>query len=124
MEGVQNYCISVKEHGEDVIFLRKIVRGGADKSFGIHVARLAGVPHPVLVRAHEIQARLEVSDVNKIGQNILGEGEKPRENEQVNLFEVGKTEIINELQSLDVMALTPMDAINKLFLLREKARKL
>ncbi len=122
--GVQNYCISVKEHGEDVIFLRKIVRGGADKSFGIHVARLAGVPHPVLVRAHEIQARLEVSDVNRIGQNILEEDAAPRENEQVNLFEVGKTEIINELQSLDVMALTPMDAINKLFLLREKARKL
>lgn len=123
VEGVQNYCISVKEHGEDVIFLRKIVRGGADKSFGIHVARLAGVPHPVLVRAHEIQARLEVSDVNKIGQNILEEG-TARENEQVSLFDVGKTEIINELQNLDVMALTPIDAMNKLFLLREKARKL
>ena len=123
VEGVQNYCISVKEHGEDVIFLRKIVRGGADKSFGIHVARLAGVPHPVLVRAHEIQARLEVSDVNKIGQNILEEG-TVRENEQVSLFDVGKTEIINELQNLDVMALTPIDAMNKLFLLREKARKL
>ena len=94
VEGVQNYCISVKEHGEDVIFLRKIVRGGADKSFGIHVARLAGVPHPVLVRAHEIQARLEVSDVNKIGQNILEEG-TARENEQVSVFDVGKTEIIN-----------------------------
>ena len=123
VEGVQNYCISVKEHGEDVIFLRKIVRGGADKSFGIHVARLAGVPHPVLVRAHEIQARLEVSDVNKIGQNILEEG-TARENEQVSLFDVGKTEIINELQNLDVMALTPIDAMNKLFLLCEKARKL
>ena len=123
VEGVQNYCISVKEHGEDVIFLRKIVRGGADKSFGIHVARLAGVPHPVLVRAHEIQARLEVSDVNKIGQNILEEG-TARENEQVSLFDVGKTELINELQNLDVMALTPIDAMNKLFLLREKARKL
>lgn len=123
VEGVQNYCISVKEHGEDVIFLRKIVRGGADKSFGIHVARLAGVPHPVLVRAHEIQARLEVSDVNKIGQNILEEG-TARENEQVSLFDVGKTEIINELQNLDVMALTPIDAMNELFLLREKARKL
>ena len=123
VEGVQNYCISVKEHGEDVIFLRKIVRGGADKSFGIHVARLAGVPHPVLVRAHEIQARLEVSDVNKIGQNILEEG-TARENEQVSLLDVGKTEIINELQNLDVMALTPIDAMNKLFLLREKARKL
>lgn len=67
IDGVQNYCISVKEHGEDVIFLRKIIRGGADKSFGIHVARLAGVPHPVLVRAHEIQARLEVSDINQHG---------------------------------------------------------
>lgn len=125
IDGVQNYCISVKEHGEDVIFLRKIIRGGADKSFGIHVARLAGVPHPVLVRAHEIQARLEVGDINQhgIGQNILGDAEK-RKDEQVNLFDYRKTEIINELQTLDVMALTPMDAINKLFLLREKARKL
>lgn len=125
IDGVENYCISVKEHGEDVIFLRKIVRGGADRSFGVHVARLAGVPHPVLVRAHEIQARLEVSDINQkgIGQNILEEAPK-RENEQVNLFDYAKTEIINELQSIDVMALTPMDAINKLFLLREKARKL
>jgi len=58
LDGVQNYCVSVREHGEDVIFLRKIVRGGADKSFGVHVARLAGVPHEVVVRAHEIQARL------------------------------------------------------------------
>ena len=125
IEGVENYCISVREHGEDVIFLRKIIRGGADKSFGIHVARLAGVPRPVLVRAHEIQARLEVSNINQkgIGQNILEEGEK-RPDEQVNLFDFAKTEIINELQSIDVMALTPMDAINKLFLLREKARKL
>ena len=76
-----------------------------------------------MVRAHEIQARLEVSDVNKIGQNILEEG-TARENEQVSLLDVGKTEIINELQNLDVMALTPIDAMNKLFLLREKARKL
>ena len=125
IEGVENYCISVKEHGEDVIFLRKIIRGGADKSFGVHVARLAGVPKPVLVRAHEIQARLEVSDISQkgIGQNILEEGPK-RENEQVDMFDYARTEIISELQSIDVMALTPMDAINKLFLLREKARKL
>ena len=125
IEGVENYCISVKEHGEDVIFLRKIIRGGADKSFGVHVARLAGIPKPVLVRAHEIQARLEVSDINQkgIGQNILEEGPK-RQDEQVDMFDYAKTEIINELQTIDVMALTPMDAINKLFLLREKARKL
>ena len=126
LEGVKNYCISVKEHGEDVIFLRKIRRGGADRSFGVHVAGLAGIPHPVIVRAHEIQARLEVSDINQntIGQNILGEDEKPRKNEQVDLFEYKKTEIIQELQNIDIMALTPMDAINKLFLLREMARKL
>ena len=125
IEGVENYCISVREHGEDVIFLRKIVRGGADKSFGVHVARLAGVPRPVLVRAHEIQARLEVSNINQkgIGQNILEEN-ADRPAEQVDMFDFAKTEIINELQTIDVMALTPMDAINKLFLLREKARKL
>ena len=126
LDGVKNFCISVKEHGEDVIFLRRIVRGGADKSFGVHVARLAGVPHPVIVRAHEIQARLEVSDINQntIGQNILGEETGPRKNEQMDLFEYKKDEIIQELQQIDVMALTPMDAMNMLFLLREKARKL
>lgn len=126
LEGVKNYCISAKEVGEDVIFLRKIERGGADKSFGVYVARLAGVPHPVIVRAHEIQARLEVSDItqNRIGQNILGEPEAGRANEQVDLFAYRKDEIIQELQQIDVMALTPMDAINRLFLLREKARNL
>ena len=125
LDGIKNYCITVKEHGEDVIFMRKITRGGADKSFGVHVARLAGIPHPVIVRAHEIQARLEVSDINQntIGQNILGENNQQRMNEQVDLFEYKKMEIIQELQELDVMALTPIDAMNRLFLLREKARK-
>jgi DNA mismatch repair protein MutS len=125
LEGVQNYCISVKEHGEDVIFLRKIIRGGADKSFGVHVARLAGVPQPVLMRAHEIQARLEVSDINQntIGQNIMEDGKKTG-SQQVGLFNYAQTELVEELQNIDVMALTPMDAINHLFRLREKARKL
>ena len=70
--------------------------------------------------------RLEVSDINqnKIGQNILGEDSAVRKNEQVDLFEYKKDEIIQELQQIDVMAITPMDAMNKLFLLREKARKL
>ena len=126
LAGVKNFCISVKEHGEDVLFLRKIIRGGADKSFGVHVARLAGIPHPVIVRAHEIQARLEVSDINqnKIGQNILGEESANRKNEQIDLFDYKKDEIIQELQNIDVMAITPMDAMNRLFLLKEKARKL
>ena len=87
---------------------------------------MAGVPHPVIVRAHEIQARLEVSDINQItiGQNILGEESVNRKNEQMDLFEYKKDEIIQELQTIDVMALTPMDAMNQLFLLREKARKI
>ena len=118
-----NYRISVKEHGEDVIFLRKIERGGADKSFGIHVARLAGMPRPVIMRAHEVLARLETNDVNQtsIGKNILDEQEK--QPKQVNLFEAPAMDLVEEIRSLDVMAMTPIDALNTLFTLREKARR-
>ena len=125
LPGVVNYCVSVKEHGEDVIFLRKIVPGGADKSFGVYVARLAGVPRQVVARAQEISARLEVNNLsnNSIGQNILGAGHK-KKNEQVDLMDFGKTEFIEEMRSIDVLSMTPMDALNKLFLLKEKAMKL
>ncbi|MBR6028736.1 MAG: DNA mismatch repair protein MutS [Clostridia bacterium] len=125
LDGVKNYCSQVKERGEDVLFLRRIERGGADKSFGVHVARLAGVPREVVARAHEIQARLEVSDINqnRIGQNILGREETASQPEQFTLFDPGKQQIIDELRAIDIMALTPMDAINKLYLLREMARK-
>lgn len=125
LEGVKNYCVSVKEHGEEVIFLRKIIPGGADKSFGIYVAHLAGVPRPVVARAQEIQARLEVNNIGNasIGQNILGAGHK-KKNEQVDLMDFSKTEFIEEVRKIDVMALTPIDALNKLFLLKEKAMKL
>ena len=124
LEGVANYQVSVKEHGEEVIFLRKIIRGGADKSFGVYVARLAGVPHAVVARAQEIEARLEANNINQntIGKNILEKGKK--KNQQQDLFEYGRTELIEELSSLDVLSMSPMDALNKLFLLREKARKL
>ena len=121
--GVVNYRISVREHGEDVIFLRKIERGGADKSFGIHVAHLAGMPRPVIMRAHEVLARLETNDVNQssIGQNILDEQEKKPK--QVNLFEAPAMDLVEEIRALDVMAMTPIDALNTLFALREKARR-
>ena len=124
LEGVSNYQISVKEHGEEVIFLRKIVRGGADKSFGVYVARLAGVPHAVVARAQEIEARLEANNINQntIGKNILEKGK--RKNQQQDMFEYGRTELIEELANTDVLSMSPMDALNKLFLLREKARKL
>ena len=121
--GVVNYRISVKEHGEDIIFLRKIERGGADKSFGIHVAHLAGMPRPVIMRAHEILARLETNDVSQstIGQNILGEDEKKPK--QVNLFEAPAMDLVEEIRALDVMSMTPIEALKTLFTLKEKARK-
>ena len=124
LDGVANYQISVKEHGEEVIFLRKIVRGGADKSFGVYVARLAGIPHAVVARAQELEARLEANNItqNTIGQNILEKGKK--KNQQQDLFEYGKTELVEELSNLDVLSMSPIDALNTLFLLREKARKL
>ena len=123
-EGVKNYCITVMEHGEDVIFLRKIQPGGADKSYGVHVARIAGIPPKVVARAHEIQARLEVSDINQetISQNILET--KKKKDRQTDLFHLKHDELIEELQGLDVNAMTPMDALNQLYRLREKARKL
>lgn len=124
LAGVVNYRISVKEHGEDVIFLRKIERGGADKSFGIHVAHLAGIPRPVIMRAHEVLARLEANNVNQtsIGQNILGD-DTERKPKQVNLFEAPAMDLVEEIRDLDVMAMTPIDALNTLFALREKARR-
>lgn len=123
-EGVKNYCITVLERGEDVIFLRKIQPGGADKSYGVHVARLAGIPASVVARAHEIQARLEVSDINQetISQNIL-EGKK-KANRQTDLFHLEEDKLVEELKNLDVLSITPMDALNALFRLREKARRL
>ena len=124
LPGVVNYRISVKERGEDVIFLRKIERGGADKSFGIHVAHLAGLPRPVIMRANQILARIEANNVNQssIGQNILG-NEEDRMPKQVNLFESPAMDLVEELKNLDVMAMTPIDAMNALFVLQEKARR-
>lgn len=120
--GAVNFRIAVKEHGEDIIFLRRIERGGADKSFGIHVARLAGIPQPVVARAQEILARLEAADVNaSIGANIIGENRTVKR-EQLGFEDFGKTSLIEELRALDVNGMTPMDALNALFLLREKAR--
>jgi DNA mismatch repair protein MutS len=125
LPGVVNFRILVKEHGEDIIFLRKIARGGADKSFGVHVARLAGMPQPVLLRAQEILARLEAADVNQasIGQNILEERREERD-EQLSLFSAPAAELVEELSNLEVMSVTPMEAMNLLFQLRERARRI
>ena len=124
LEGVKNYCISVAEHGEEVIFLRKIIPGGADKSYGVHVARIAGIPPKVVARAKEIQTRLEVSDINQgsISANILEKKEKPVK--QLDMFHIEQDALIHEIQEMNVYDITPMDALNMLFQIREKARKL
>lgn len=123
LDGVQNYSIAVQEHGEEIIFLRKIRRGGADHSFGVQVASLAGLPAPLISRAREIMAKLEVNDVTQqISQNIL-EGKKKKA-AQVSLMEYNALDFAKEITQLDVNAMTPMDALNLLYTLREKAKKL
>ncbi len=121
LPGVKNYRVSVKEVGDDIIFLRKIVRGGADKSFGIQVARLAGLPEDVIVRAKEILRQLEDSDINHAA--ILDARREEDPDQQMTLFgPAGSDDILNDLKALDVNALTPMEALNKLYDLHLRAK--
>lgn len=118
IDGVKNYCISVKEKGDDVIFLRKILRGGADGSYGIHVAKLAGVPYAVVNRAKEVMKQLEESDINRkhtkdIKRNspVIG---------QVDMFNLKGAKIADELERLELNGVTPIDALNILYRLKEE----
>ncbi len=124
LAGVVNLSVLTKELGDEVIFLHKIVRGSADKSFGVYVARMAGVPRSVVSRAREILARLEANDITQdtIGKNILEK--KSKKNEQMALGEYARAEFVQEMAALDVLQMSPMDALNTLFVLKEKARKL
>ena len=132
MDNVNNYCIAVKEKGDDIVFLRKIVRGGADKSYGIQVAKLAGVPDMVIDRAKEIVQQLSDNDitekVQKIEINIKHEKRKPVKYdevdlEQMSLFDTVRDEdVIRELQEVDVGNLTPIDALNVLYRLQTKLK--
>lgn len=126
LQGIKNYCIAVKEKGEDIIFLRKIIRGGADDSYGIQVARLAGVPQAVIDRAKEILKELEDADISKKAAR-LRKGGKPIEG-QLDFYafaDVNKDRdgILESLKNLDVTTLTPLDALNLLYELQQKARK-
>ncbi|SEF47090.1 DNA mismatch repair protein MutS [Caloramator fervidus] len=123
IRGVKNYCISVKEHGEDIIFLRKIVRGGADQSYGIQVAKLAGLPEEVIKKAKEILAKLEENDINKSKNNTVVK-EIASTSVEINLFNYKENEIIEELKNVDVLNITPLEAMNILYNLVNKAKKL
>ena len=132
MDNVNNYCIAVKEKGDDIVFLRKIVKGGADKSYGIQVAKLAGVPDMVIDRAREIVEQLSDNDiiekVQKIEVGVKSEKHKPIKYdevdlEQMSLFDTVKDEdIIRELQEIDVGNLTPIEALNTLYRLQNRLK--
>ncbi len=125
LEGSVNYRITAREQGDQVIFLRKIMPGGADRSYGVAVASLAGLPASVIARARQIMARLEVSgqDQGTIGKSILDK-RKNAGNRQVGLTDYRPMELIEQLRAVDVMGLTPMDALNLLFKLTEQARRI
>ncbi|MGE5328980.1 MAG: DNA mismatch repair protein MutS [Deltaproteobacteria bacterium] len=120
--GVKNYCITVKEKGDDIIFLRKIVRGGADDSYGIQVAKLAGVPYSVINRAKEILQELEDADIIKKQKKESKKSDKMVQG-QIDLFSYKAGEIAEEIRNTDIMAMTPIDALNYLYRLKSKIEK-
>ena len=119
-EGIKNYSIAVKEKGEDIIFLRKIVEGGTDESYGIHVARLAGVPKVVTKRADEILTSLERKSMLS-GKKHEKENKKVVEG-QFDMFNFKLAEIAHEIDKVDLNELTPIDALNTLVKIKEKMK--
>ena len=120
IEGIKNYSIAVKEKGEDIIFLRKIVRGGTDESYGIHVARLAGVPKDVTTRANQILRNIERKNVLN-GKNLEKQDKKQVEG-QFDMFNYKLAEIAQELDKVNLNELTPIDALNTLVRIKEKMK--
>ena len=132
MNNVNNYCIAVKEKGDDIVFLRKIVKGGADRSYGIQVAKLAGVPDMVIDRAKEIAEQLSDNDILEKVQSIAVDHKETKHKpikydevdlSQMSLFDTVKDEdVIEELKEIDISNLTPLDALNILYRLQNKLK--
>lgn len=124
LPGVKNYCITVKEEGEDIIFLRKIKRGGADHSYGIQVARLAGLPNKVIKRSTAILKKLNAADIAKKTRKLADEAKEAAEEEavQIDMFNIKENQIIDDINKIDVMSLTPIQALQTLFDLQNKIK--
>ena len=136
MSGVNNYCIAVKEQGDDIVFLRKIIKGGADKSYGIQVAKLAGVPEQVIVRAKELVEELSSADIATKAREIALESAnvspgqrkvvtKPDEVDlnQMTLYDTVKSEdIMREIEELHINEITPVEALNILSRMQGKLK--
>ncbi len=135
INGVNNYCIAVKEQGDDIVFLRKIIKGGADKSYGIQVAKLAGVPDSVIVRAKELLGQLIDADISSKAReiaensvNAIGKKKTPEKIDEVDMTQMslfvttGDDDILEELRNIDISNLTPMEAMNTLYKLQNKLK--
>ena len=134
IDNVNNYCIAVKEKGDDIVFLRKIVKGGADKSYGVQVAKLAGVPDLVINRAKEIVEELSEEDItNRVSEIAVKDKiskKKPKAKKydevdiaQMSLFDTVKDDdVLEELKNLDVGNMTPIDALNTIYRLQNKLK--
>ena len=120
IEGIKNYSIAVKEKGEDIIFLRKIVRGGTDESYGIHVAKLAGVPKDVTARANQILRNIERKSV--LNNKAVEKQDKKQVEGQFDMFNYKLAEIAQELDKVNLNELTPIDALNTLVKIKEKMK--
>jgi len=119
LPNVRNFNVAVVEQGSDVVFLHKIIPGGADRSYGIHVAQLAGMPSAVVKRAWEILDHLEQTDIGFVSRNSVSTFDKGVS--QLSLFNGLNEELVAELKEIDVTNLTPMDAITRLYELQQKA---
>lgn len=135
LDGVNNYCIAVKENGDDIVFLRKIIKGGADKSYGIQVAKLAGVPDTVIERAKELVADLSDADISLKARDIAQYSKKQEklvnsykkvddlDVKQMSLFDtVNNDDIIEDIKALDISNMTPIDALNTLYKLQGRVK--
>ena len=121
LPGVRNWNVAVKEWDDNVVFLHRIVQGGADKSYGIHVARLAGVPRDVNERAKEILSQLEANHLNREGHPKIAPPKKRSDHFQMTLFQWQENAVIEKLKSLDVTKMTPVEAIQQLESLQKQA---
>lgn len=135
LDGVNNYCIAVKEKGDDIVFLRKIVKGGADRSYGIQVAKLAGVPSQVIERAKELVLELSDADISQKAKDIAQYSKKVAsmnkqykkvddlEVKQMSLFDTVKDDdIITDIKNMDISNMTPIDALNTLYKLQGRVK--
>ncbi|MBI5051003.1 MAG: DNA mismatch repair protein MutS [Nitrospirae bacterium] len=124
LDGIRNLNVVVKEWGDEIIFLRRIEEGPADKSYGIQVARLAGLPDETIKRAKEVLSNLEKAELNELGAPKIAyttetSGDKPRSG-QLDLFTTQADPVIKELLGLDILSMTPIEALNKLYEMRRK----